>query len=75
MASGILKVPRPHLPEVIKTIRTGLDYRIAQHDLSYYDPVYINLKQWCENMESFLEHYPHDDLPPGAYEELPDVEK
>lgn len=54
MPSGTLEVPAQYLPEVIKTIRIGLDYRITQHDMLYDDEVYIKLTKWCEDMETFL---------------------
>ena len=54
MASGTLTVPAPYLPEVIETIRIGLEYRITQHDMLYTDEVYVNLTKWCDDMETYL---------------------
>ena len=54
MASGILKVPAPHLPGVIKTVRAGLKYLIMMDEMKFTDVVYINLTKWCEDMEAYL---------------------
>ena len=54
MASGILTVPTPHLPKVIKTIRTGMKRLLMDGDLKMTDVVYIELTQWCSDMEAYL---------------------
>lgn len=54
MASGILTVPAPYLPEVIKVIELGLTKMVVDYDMSYEDPVYINLTKWCEDMRVYL---------------------
>jgi hypothetical protein len=54
MASGILKVPAPHLPGVIKVVRTGLLACVMRKTLTTGDQVYINLSKWCEDMEAYL---------------------
>jgi len=54
MASGILTVPAPHLPEVIKTVRAGLKYRLIHDEIEFSNVVYVNLAKWCDDMEAYL---------------------
>lgn len=54
MASGILTVPAPNLPGVIRVIRVGLLCLVTEGELSPTDAVYTNLVKWCNSMETYL---------------------
>ena len=54
MASGILKVPAKHVPEVVRVIRVGLLHLVIEGELSPTDEVHVNLVKWCKNMDDYI---------------------
>lgn len=51
MGKEILAIPEEHLSYVVRVIRDGLDHLISDHQISYFDEAYIQLTNWCDEME------------------------
>jgi hypothetical protein len=54
MASGILKVPAQHVPDVVRVVRAGLERLENEGELTPADTVYVNLEKWCRDMDAYV---------------------